>query len=567
MVFRVPADGGRPELEAAWPDRQPEVSELCARVLGVGAACKTLLEDASGDNAAPGVARIYHPLRGGVRPGQSFVIVLEMSGHDQADRRAAINLLHWNCEWLEYLLAHIPDGSAGPAPELFTIVAACLDQDTFRGTAITLVSELARHLGCQRVSFGLLKRRHIEVQVLSHSSGFKHQANLIQAIGAAMDEAVDQDRIITFSARDSNLATIVTLAHRELAGQLAHGTVCTTPVTVRGRVVGALTLERESGAPFDGADLQLIERLLAVVAPVLLLRYRDEQGLPAKGWRSLGGLARRLFGPAHIKLKLAIVTSVVALLLLGLVQGEWRVTAEAVVEGSVQRTIAAPIDGYIASATARAGDVVKTGQAMGSLDDGDLGLQRLKWSTLRQQMVSESREAMAQHDRAQVSIINARIEQADAELKLLDEQLSRTRLVSPFDGIVIEGDLSQQLGTPVSRGDILFRVAPLDDYRIVLKVDERDIAPVRVGQLGRLVLASMPARRLELRVDKITSVSTAAQGRNFFRVEASLTEPGPSLRPGMEGVGKLAVGEASVFWIWTHDLIDWLRLQAWTWWR
>ena len=237
------------------------------------------------------------------------------------------------------------------------------------------------------------------------------------------------------------------------------------------------------------------------------------------------------------------------------------------VEGSVQRTVAAPIDGYISSVEVGAGDLVSANQLMGALDESDLRLQRLKWSTLRRQMVSESREAMAQHNRAEVSIISAKIDQADAELELIDEQLARTRLVAPFDGMVIEGDLSQRLGTPVSRGDVLFKVAPMDDYRIVLKVDEQDIAPVAPGQPGKLILASMPSRVLELRVDKITPVSTAEGGRNFFRVEASLLADDLLLQPGMEGVGKITVSEANLFWIWTHDLANWLRLRAWTWWR
>jgi hypothetical protein len=132
---------------------------------------------------------------------------------------------------------------------------------------------------------------------------------------------------------------------------------------------------------------------------------------------------------------------------------------------------------------------------------------------------------------------------------------------------VIEGDLSQRLGTPVSRGEALFKVAPLDDYRVVLLVDERDIRPVNAGQEGALVLASMPDRSLPIRVDRITSVSTAEDGSNVFRVEASLMEPGVGLRPGMEGVGKVDLGQARLGWIWTRELAGWLRIKTWTWWR
>ena len=242
-------------------------------------------------------------------------------------------------------------------------------------------------------------------------------------------------------------------------------------------------------------------------------------------------------------------------------------TADAVVEGSIQRTVAAPIDGYIATADARAGDIVAAGEQIGSLDDGDLRLQRLKWNTLRQQLVSELRDARARNSRAEVSITTAKIQQADAELELVDEQLSRTRLEAPFDGIVIEGDLSQLLGTPVKRGDPLFKVAPLDDYRVILRVSEEDVAAVVPGQTGRLVLASLPQQPLDLEVLRITPVSTAGEGRNYFRVEAKPLGDQLPLQPGMEGVGKVSAGERRLVWIWTHDLINWLRLQAWTWWR
>jgi multidrug resistance efflux pump len=381
-----------------------------------------------------------------------------------------------------------------------------------------------------------------------------------------MDEASDQDRTIVYPPTEPDSATI-THAHAALAERMGGGSVCTIPLSDGGVIIGALTLERSVGPPLDAAQVQEIEKLLAVVAPTLWLRHEDERSLPAKALQSLKASIGRLFGAAHIRLKLTVLAATLLLLFFSFATGDWRITADAVIEGSVQRTIAAPIDGYIASADARPGDVVANGQLIGSLDDRDLRLERLKWSTLRQQMISELREARAQNNRADVSIISAKIEQADAELKLVDEQLARTLLTAPFDGIVIEGDLSQLLGTPVKRGDQLFRIAPLDDYRIVLRVNEQDIAPVAPGMTGRLVLASMPDRPVDLEVTRVTPVSNAGQGRNYFRVEATPRGTGLRLQPGMEGVGKIRVGEARLIWIWTHELLTWLRLQTWTWWR
>ena len=241
--------------------------------------------------------------------------------------------------------------------------------------------------------------------------------------------------------------------------------------------------------------------------------------------------------------------------------------AIAISDTTTQRALAAPVAGYLSDAQSRAGDVVKAGQVMATLDDRDLRLERLKWATQRAKQQREYAEALAKQDFAKAQVLRTQIEQAEAQLSLLDEQLARLRITAPFDGIVVSGDLSQQLGAPVERGNDLFEVAPLNEYRIVLKVDERDIVELQLGQLGELVLTSMPDRGVPLRVEKITPISTAQEGRNFYRVEAKPTaEDNTGLRPGMQGVAKIVIDERRLVWIWTHKVVHWLRMFIWSWW-
>ncbi len=137
---------------------------------------------------------------------------------------------------------------------------------------------------------------------------------------------------------------------------------------------------------------------------------------------------------------------------------------------------------------------------------------------------------------------------------------------APFDGIIVSGDLSQSLGAPVERGQILFEIAPLDSYRMVIQVDERDIAGVKLGQHGELTLSALPGEVTEFEVKKITPVNTAKDGRNFFRVEAAPLTPTERIRPGMEGIGKIEVDQRRLISIYTRDLVNWARLWLWTWW-
>jgi hypothetical protein len=118
----------------------------------------------------------------------------------------------------------------------------------------------------------------------------------------------------------------------------------------------------------------------------------------------------------------------------------------------------------------------------------------------------------------------------------------------------------------VETGKLLFEIAPLHGYRVMLEVDDRDIARLALRQSGELVLSGLPGLALPIEVRRITPVAVQRDGRNVFAVEASITQPAPAgLRPGMEGIGKVTVGQRSLLWIWTHGLIDWLRLSLWTW--
>ena len=271
----------------------------------------------------------------------------------------------------------------------------------------------------------------------------------------------------------------------------------------------------------------------------------------------------RCFGPGHMVWKLVAVLVAATVLFFSFATGTYRVAAETRIEGAVQRAIAAPFEGYVYEARVRPGDLVRKGALLARLDDRDLQLERLKAASRREQLLKQYREALANHDRTQIRVIGSQVEQAEAELSIAEEKLARILLVAPFDGVVVSGDLSQKLGAPVQRGDVLFEIAPLEDYRVVLKIDERDIRDVRIGDRGDLLLTSMPNERLPMRVARVTPVSTAEEGRNFFRVEAHLERGAERLRPGMEGVGKVVVGDRKLIWIWTRYLMNWIEIETW----
>src|SRR5262249_21853512 len=182
--------------------------------------------------------------------------------------------------------------------------------------------------------------------------------------------------------------------------------------------------------------------------------------------------------------KRATATALALTLALLFATGEHRVTAKTVLEAEVQRAAVAPFDGYVRVAPVRAGDTVTAGALLAWLDDKDLILEQPKWSAEREKLVQPQRDAVAKHDRSNIDPLKPHIFQAESQLALANEKLSRTQVLAPFAGIVISGDLSQMLGSPVEKGKTLFEIAPLDSYRLIIQVDERDVRYIAVGQKG-----------------------------------------------------------------------------------
>src|SRR5262249_18267949 len=201
------------------------------------------------------------------------------------------------------------------------------------------------------------------------------------------------------------------------------------------------------------------------------VKRRDDRWLAAKAGDSLATKLRQLIGPRHTTLKLASAAVLLAGAFLLFAEGGYRVSADATVEGVIQRSVAVPIAGYLAEANVRAGDVVREGQLLALLDDRDLRLEKLKWVSQRAKQEREYSEALSKHERAKAQILRTQMDQATAQVELIEEQLRRLRITAPFDGYVVSGDLSQSLGAPVERGNVLFEIAPLNKFRVILKVD------------------------------------------------------------------------------------------------
>lgn len=499
-------------------------------------------------------------------------VVLEATARSEAEIHTLLRQLHWGIAWLHDLFNRRElannQGKSERIGSVMEVLATALRNVSLQQTLFDIANHVGRQMQCTRVAVGLVTGSSLRVAALSNAAWFEKNTSVMKLYKAAMEDV--QDKMLPVVYQLPGEAETVSVAqqdssHARLARESGAQSILSLPLLLGAECVGVLTLERNSAGGFSTDDSDWLDTLASLLPAVIDQKRKAERGYLAQIREDFLSLLERLFGPRNLIWKFGASLLLVTVIVLALVEIDYRVSAKTVIEGELQLSAVAPFESFVVASYARAGDTVKKGQVLCLLDEHDLMLEQHKWGSEREQYVRKLREAVANHEMSEIQILSAQVQQADAQLALVTDRLDHVKITAPFDGIIISGDLSQLIGSPVELGKQLFEIAPLQAYRVILQVDEGELRHVKLGQHGQLMISGIVGDPIPFSVSKITPMATARDGRNFFRVEASMNELPAQLRPGMEGVGKISVGERGMGWVLTHTFTDWLRLSLWDW--
>lgn len=491
-------------------------------------------------------------------------VIFLQSIRSEEQKKAVFQLFQWGCAWLVSTLeaTHGEENKADPL--VFSLMKLALQDEPVEVSGHQICNLLAQQLGCKRTALGLMQGLQINTLALSDQLRFDKRASHIREMEATMEEAVDQQQTVLYPKSDA-VASSVTHKHNALSSAHEDVSILTIPFSDATDSIGAMLLLRPRNKPFTKQEVNILQHAVELIGPVFALKLRDEHSFSKLFAQGVKKKIKPIFGTGHLTLKMSILGFAAVVTTLTLIKTDYYTYAKSSLEGAIQQVIVAPQNGFIESATVRAGDKVESGQMMVSLNDLDMKLEYQKLLSERDKTNKEYREALVLRERAKVSILSAQIAQVDAQLGLVNGKLKRSQLKAPFSGIVVSGDLSQSLGAPVEKGEQLFEIAPLGDYRVALNVDDHDVSKLKIGQTGSLRLVGLPYDQLPITVSRITPVASAKDGGNYFRVEATLSDMNDTrLQPGMQGIAKVQVGEESILWVWTHTVIERLRLWLWS---
>lgn len=260
------------------------------------------------------------------------------------------------------------------------------------------------------------------------------------------------------------------------------------------------------------------------------------------------------------------------------------ITAPGTIEAIDEAEIASQVVGRVVDVHVKEGDTVKSGQvlvqldpidAQARLDSAHAKIDRLHAALdqVEADMAKATRDAtrsgqlsargvasatevadaatVLARSRAALAMVKQELAEAEALQRMSEQELSRTRIAAPIDGVVsglaVEVGEVAIPGTPNLPGALLMTITDLKKLRVRVLVDETDVLLVQNGQYSFIYPQADQRTPARGTVDRVAAKGKKVPGGEVVSFETLVKlDPGQSkLRPGMTTTALIEVKRAT----------------------
>lgn len=218
-----------------------------------------------------------------------------------------------------------------------------------------------------------------------------------------------------------------------------------------------------------------------------------------------------------------------------------------------KRTYVAQRDGLRAQLASRRVEVQRARAALRTTEAAYQRAQNLAKQGIQAQELFD--QARLNYENANAALLAAEqgVHQAEAGLRQAEEDLSRTTIVSPLDGKVVqltarEGEVVVT-GTMNNPGSVIAVIADLSQILAEAEVGETEVVSVRLNQPARIKVDAVMDREYAGHVVEIGSSAAVRQGAGagirYFKVKVAIDDADDRLRPGMTSQVSIVTSRAA----------------------
>ncbi len=427
--------------------------------------------------------------------------------------------------------------------------------------AYAILSELEARYGLELAAVGFVHKNRVQVAAMSGIDDLRGSNPGVQSIRAAMEECLDRGSPIV--ANSSEEADNDCRLHAQWSHKGQGNPVASLPLITMDETVAIVSMSQGGGTQLTRDQVNLMQEELsgyAALVPLSLTANRTLRAHVAASVRqSMQGVHKR--GPVRLGIVLASIMLLVSWLAFGTLSHTF--TVPCTVKATDRRTIACPRAGVLAELFVRPGDRVQEGQLLAAIDASDDFLQRAELTAEIESLSALVDQAVGERQAGQVRVNEAKKRSLEAQLAIVDASIAQAQIRAPNDGLILEGDLRERLGSRLDLGVPLFELARSDRASIELRIPERLVLAANECVDAQFASAAEPDRTYTLESLRIAPSSTILNESNVFLGEADVEIDLGLLPPGMEGTARIDSGARSAWWVVTHRMTDWLHLNFW----
>jgi multidrug resistance efflux pump len=242
----------------------------------------------------------------------------------------------------------------------------------------------------------------------------------------------------------------------------------------------------------------------------------------------------------------------------------YHVAADVTIEPAVRSILSAPFASKLEKTHVDPGAVVTAGQTLATLDPRDLQIELAAAETEEREVSARHQEALANRQGTSSRVAKLELEQIQFKVQTLRNRMEQLAIKSSLDGVVVRGDLRRLEGAPLTAGQTLFEVAPLDDLLAEVAIPESQIEKVREGMPVDIRLDAAPYRSWPGTIAKIHPRAELRHNDSVYIAEVKLTGDIAALRPGMNGRASVTTEKHPLAWNLFHrPVASFLEFAGW----
>lgn len=204
------------------------------------------------------------------------------------------------------------------------------------------------------------------------------------------------------------------------------------------------------------------------------------------------------------------------------------------IEAIEEVTVVSEINATVVDIPFTEGSQISKGELIAQLDDSQLAAEVLSAEALyAQSLATYNRVKKVVEQKAgtpqDLDDALASLKVSEANLKLAQARLDKTRIVAPFNGMI--GSRRVSVGSFVRTGDAITELANLNEIRITFSAPERFLAELKRGSEVVVYSPVYPGHEVKGRIIAIEPIIDS--DTRTARIVARVQNPGQKFRPGM----------------------------------